>query len=332
MNGWQWTASVQRRLPQDMVAEAAYVGSHWNNLMFEADINQIPAGQLGCPTNPAVPAACRPFPQFTGIGVGSGGSRTGSYNGISNYHAAEFMLHRQTRHGLAAELAYTWSRLYDDMDSSGWGNQFAAVYYQDAYNPSANYGPSNFNRGNTFKATVLYAVPLGKGHQYLNSTLADAVLGGWQASSAIVAYSGSPFTVIMSSSAPSGSLGGDGGDGNAAAVLYPNLVGNPGGGGSIKKWFNPAAYTGPALHTFGNNKRNSLYGPGVTDVDFSLAKTWGLPGWERGKLQLRMDAVNLFNHPSFQNPNSTIGNQGVAQITGTTINGRSIQLSGRFFF
>ena len=175
-------------------------------------------------------------------------------------------------------------------------------------------------------------MPLGKGHQYLNSTAADAVLGGWQASAAIVAYSGSPFTVIMSSSQPSGSLGGNGGDGNAAAVLYPNLVGNPGGGGSIKQWFNPAAYAAPAPNNFGTNKRNSLYGPGVSDVDFSLVKSWGLPGWERGQVHLRMDAVDLFNHPSFQNPNSTIGNSGVGQITGTTINGRTIQLSGRFSF
>ena len=326
MNGWQWTASVQRRLPQNMVAEAEYIGSHWQNLMFEADINQLPASKLGGGQ------AARPYPQFTGIGVGSGGSRTGSYNGISNYHSAVFMLHRPVSRGLAAELAYTWSRLYDDQDSSGWGNQFGAVYYQDAYNPSANYGPSNFNRQNTFKATLLYAVPLGKGHQYLSSTAADALLGGWQASAAIIDYSGSPFNVIMSSSQPAGTLGGDGGDGNGAAALFPDLVGSPGGAHSIQQWFNPAAYAAPAPLTFGKNRRNSLYGPGVNDVDFSLAKSWTMPGWERGKLQLRMDATDLFNHASFQDPNATIGNSGVGQITGTTISGRTVQLAGRFSF
>jgi len=31
MNGWQWTGSVQRRLPANMVVEAQYVGSHWDN-------------------------------------------------------------------------------------------------------------------------------------------------------------------------------------------------------------------------------------------------------------------------------------------------------------
>jgi hypothetical protein len=335
-NGWQWTAGVQRRLPGNMVAEAQYVGSHWDNMMFEADVNQLPASKLG------QGQSARPYPQFSGIGVGSGGSRTGTYNGISNYQSAQFMLHVPTNHGLAAELSYTWSRLYDDMDDSGWGNQFGNVYYQDAYNPSANYGPSNFDRPNSFKGTVLYALPFGKGHQYLSSTLADTVLGGWTASGDFLAESGVPFTVIMNSSVSDGSLGGNGGDGNSAAVLYPNRTGNPGSGGqSHASWFNQLAYAAPAENTYGTNPRNSLRAPDLTDIDFSLAKSWRLPGWERGKVQLRIDAIDLPNHPSFAPPTNALNptalatqtpDPSVGQITGTTINGRTVQLTGRFEF
>ena len=333
-NGWQWTAGVQRRLPGNLVAEAQYVGSHWENMMFEADVNQLPANKLG------QGQTARPYPQFSGIGVGSGGSRTGTYNGISNYQSAQFMLHVPTNHGLAAEVSYTWSRLYDDMDDSGWGNQFGNVYYQDAYNPSANYGPSNFNRPNSVKGTVLYALPFGKGHQYLSSTLADAVVGGWTASGDFVAESGTPFTVIMNSSIPDGSLGGS--DGNSSAALYPNKVGNPNSGGqSLSHWFNQLAYAAPAANTFGTNPRNSLRGPDLTDIDFSLAKSWSLPGWERGKVQLRVDATDLLNHPSFELPthalNPTALSSGtpdpsVGLITTNTINGRKVQLTGRFQF
>ena len=209
--------------------------------MFEADVNQLPANKLG------QGQAARPFPQFSGIGVGSGGSRTGTYNGISNYQSAQFLFHVPTNHGLNAEVSYTWSRLYDDMDDSGWGNQFGSVYYQDAYNPSANYGPSNFDRPNAVKGTVLYALPFGKGHQYLSSTLADVLVGGWTASGDFEAESGTPFTVIMNSSASDGSLGGNGGDGNSAAALYPNLVGKPNSGGhSLASWFNQLAFAAPA--------------------------------------------------------------------------------------
>ena len=130
--------------------------------MFEADVNQLPANELGCPSSPATPDLCRPFPQYTGIGVGAGGSRTGLYKGVSNYEAVQGLLHKPFGNGLSAELAYTWSRLKDDMDTSGWGNQFGGVFYQDACNPHANYGLSNFDRPHAFKATAAYALPLGK--------------------------------------------------------------------------------------------------------------------------------------------------------------------------
>jgi hypothetical protein len=336
MNGWQWTASVQRRLPANMVVEAQYVGSHWENQMFEADINQVPAGRLALedPAGANIPAQnLRPYPQFSGIGIGSGGSRTGLYSGKSNYEAAQVILKKPFGYGLSADLAYSWSQLKDDMDSSGWGNQFGAVYYQDAYTPSANYAVSNFNRPNTFKGSIVYAVPLGKGHQYLNSAAGDAALGGWQVSTAFLTASGAPFTVVMNSATPSGALDGS---------LYPNRVGNPQPiEQSLNTWFSQLAYAAPAPYTFGDNPRNSVRGPDLTDLDFSLAKNWAVPRWEQGKVQLRMDAVNFLNHPSFQNPSNNLNptalssgtpDPSVGRISGTTITGRTVQLSFRLSF
>jgi hypothetical protein len=327
MNGWQWTASVQRRLPANMVVEAQYVGNHWNNQEFLADINQVPADKLGGGQ------AARPYPQFSGIGIGSGGSRTGLYTGKSNYEAVSVLLKKPFGYGLSADFSYTWSRLKDNMDSSGWGEQFGSVYSQDAYNPSANYAFSNFDRPNSVKGSVIYAIPLGKGHQYLNSAVGDAVLGGWQASTSFLAASGTPFTLVMNSATPSGAL-----DGN----LYPDLVENPQAiSQSLNTWYNQLAYAPPPANSFGNNPRNSIRGPDLTDVDFSLAKSWGVPRWEQGRLQLRMDATNFFNHPSFQNPSNKLNpialstgvpDPSVGRISATTITGRSIQLSARFSF
>ena len=73
---------------------------------------------------------------------------------------------------------------------------------------------------------------------------------------------------------------------------------------SLNQWFNQQAYASPAVNTFGTNPRNSLRGPDLLNFDFSLAKSWSIPGWESGKLQLRMDANNIFNHPAFSLPNS----------------------------
>ena len=338
-NGWQWMGSVQYRLPGNMVAEGQYVGAHWENMMFLADINQLSVANLGFTDPGGIDAhgynSKRPYPQFSGIGVGSGGSRTGTYNGISNYDSASFMLHKPMSYGLALEAAYTWSVLKDDMDDSGWGEQFGDAFYQDAYNPSANYAKSNLNRPNVLKGTVLYQIPLGRGHQYLSSDIGDAVLGGWEASGDYIAESGTPFTLFMDDPANNGSLGSS--DGNGESAWYPNRTGNPGSGGNLNAWFNQQAYASPAFNTFGKEPRNSLTGPGMVWFDFSLAKSVSMPGWEAGKLQIRMDANNIFNHPAFSLPNSKIDHSNfsdtsVGKITGTDGGGRVIQLSARFSF
>jgi hypothetical protein len=43
-------------------------------------------------------------------------------------------------------------------------------------------------------------------------------------------------------------------------------------------------------------------GPGVARVDFSVAKNIQIT--ERIRLQFRLDAFNLFNHPQYNNPNN----------------------------
>ncbi len=48
-------------------------------------------------------------------------------------------------------------------------------------------------------------------------------------------------------------------------------------------------------------RRNSLYGPGLNIVNLSGSKTFSLP-WEGIKMQIRADAQNAFNHPSFGVP------------------------------
>jgi hypothetical protein len=329
MKGWQWSGSVQRRLPGNMVLEAAYVGSHWGNLMFEEDINSVPSNEL------SQGAAARPYPQYANIGIGAGGARTGLYTGISNYNSAQFSLKKPFGYGVSVDVNFVYSKMKDDMDTSGWGNQFGPVYYQDAYNPSANYGPSNFDTPKALKGAIVYQIPLGRGHRFLSSGGGNAALGGWQASTIFVAQSGAPFTLIMDENLSGASV-------TNQNTWYPNLVGTPKvSNPSISEWFNQLAYATPATNTLGTNPRNSLRGPDLTNVDFSLAKSFNIPRWEQGKLQIRMDATNFFNHPSFNSPNNSLNpaalasgvpDPSVGAITSTTVTGRVIQLSARFSF
>ena len=324
---YQWTVSVERQLTDGMVAEVAYVGSHGTGLEFQEDINQLPANRLG------QGQAARPFPQYKGIGPSVPGGLTGRFDNYSNYDALQILLKRRFSHGLSGEMSYVWSKMLDQQDTAGWGSHYGNAVYQDAFNPAANYGPSNFNVPHAFKAYVVYQIPLGKGHSFLNRGIGDVVLGGWQASSEIIAQSGNPFTVVMDSNIGSGALDGS---------WYPNVTGNPAATHqSINQWFNQLAFATPAVNTFGNSGRNTLRGPDLVTANLSLAKTFKIPKWERAGVQIRMDANNIFNHPGFSLPNSQLSaaalasgvpNPAIGQITSTTVSGRYMQLGARFSF
>lgn len=324
---YQWSIAVQRQLPSNMVAQLAYVGSHGTGLPFEIDSNEVPANKLGANSQ-----ANRPFPQFLGI-------NGDSFNAISNYDSLQASITKRFAHGMSFDVNYTWSKMLDEQDSSGWGRIAGSPIYQDAYNPQANYGPSIFDIAHNFKGNFVYELPFGKGQTFLKDQggVVDALLGGWHISGIFIIQSGTPFTPVwgganLSGSAPNGNLYLAGF--SAAESWYPNVVGNwhvanP----NVNQWFNPAAFAQPAPYTFGNTGRNVLFGPDERTLNFSMGKTFRIPKLgEGGQIQVRFDSTNILNHPCFSNPNASIGTPAAGIITSTTVTGRVLQLGARFAF
>ena len=326
---YQYSFSIQHQLGAGMVVQAAYVGSHAKNLSFPADLNQVPANLIAqSAANPSQSQSLRPYPQFLAI-------NGNLFNARSNYNSAQLTVTKRFSAGLQFDLNYTWSRMLDDQDSSGWGSRDGGQNYQYAYDPRANYAPSNFDIPHMFKGDLTYQLPFGRGRTYMNrGGILDAILGGWQASTLFVLETGRPFTVTVGTNNNSGALGGK---------WYPNLVGDPSvANPSVAQWFDPTAFAIPAKGTFGNSGRNTLRGPGIQDVDFSLGKNFHIPLWgEGGNLQLRFDALNVMNHPNYDIPNAGIGTGNVGTITSLTNNysttdnafgPRKLQLGARFSF
>lgn len=326
---YQWNIQGQRQLGPNLVASLAYVASHGHNLPFPVDLNQVPEDRLA-PND----SQFRPYPQFGTISI------TGTApneNAISNYNSLQATIQKRLSHGLNFNFSYTWSHFLDDFDSAGWGSHSGNTNYQIATNPSANYGNSNFDVRNAFKGDILYQLPFGRGRQFLNNnSLLDAVIGGWQLSDTLVVQSGQPFTAIMTVD-NSYSLAG------SNYAWYPNVSGNPKlSGRGIKQWINEAAFTVPTAGTFGDEHRNQLVGPALGTTNLSLSKTFAI--WEQVRLQIRADADNAFNHPSFGTPynqltacgaNCSSPNAiatGSSTITGVTVPSRTMQVSGRLTF
>jgi len=91
--------------------------------------------------------------------------------------------------------------------------------------------------------------------------------------------------------------------------LEPDTTCVPG----VAQWFNVSAFAPQAINTIGNAPRNALHGPLQRRLDLSLFKDVALtPGT---KVQLRLDAYNVTNTPSFANPTATLGAPGFGSIT-----------------
>jgi hypothetical protein len=309
----EYSLSVQRDLGYSTVAEIAYVGSHGQDLSFPVDINQVPESQLAQQTPP--------YPQYQSI-------NGDTFNAISNYNSLQLSLRKKYKNNLSFDVNYTWSKFMDDQDSSGWGSHGGPQNYQNAYDPSANYGLANYDITYNLKGDMVYQLPFGKGQKYLNNNgIIESFFGGWQMSAIANTQSGSPYTVYVGSANNSGAEGG---------AWYPNVV--PGvsphvSHPTINQWFNPAAFAIPAPFTFGNSRRNSLRGPGLSEVNLSVAKNFPFSGWhDPMNLQIRMDAFNAFNHTNLGNPNGGIGTPNASTITSTDTSGRVVQLGTRFSF
>jgi hypothetical protein len=350
---WEWNLSVEHQFAKDFAVSAAYVGSHGMNLQYITDLNQI--------TNPALlnsndvsacngatpasialnPSTCeRPYPAFGGLG----GS---NFNSISNYHSLQISLTKKYSYGLSFNVNYAWTHMLDDQDSAGWGSTAGEQDWQIGNNPGSNYGNSNFDIPQAFKGTAVYELPFGIGKPYMNNNvITDAVLGGWRVSGTFIYQDGTPFTVL------------DYGvnDYSQAGVVFANPIAGvsphsgtcPNGvavgtistappfNGADSCWFNANAFETPAVQgngTFGTGGRNTLFGPKLSDINLSVAKTWHYK--ERLGVTLRADFVNAMNHPSFSLPNNDVSASGglaTGTITGTSNGPRTIQLGARISF
>ncbi len=120
--------------------------------------------------------------------------------------------------------------------------------------------------------------------------MVNAILGGWQLAGIYNFTSGQPLNFI----APGATLG-NGTNARANVSGDPKLS-NP----SADGWFNPQAFSAPALYTFGNSGIGILDGPGIHVLDTSLTKNFYVT--ESKYLQFRWEMFNMPNHVNLNNP------------------------------
>jgi Carboxypeptidase regulatory-like domain/TonB dependent receptor-like, beta-barrel len=343
----QWHVEYQRELSTTNMISVAYVGSISRRLPYSGLANSASKTLI----NPcaSTDAACRAtfaaqVDQFRLMPwVGAGVNYTLSI-GRANYKALETKFQRRFTNGWSTLVAYTWGRSRDT--GSGYFNvengPGGAATIQNYWDQNTAWGVSSYDITHFLSWATLYELPFGKGKKYLKSGPASWILGNWQTNFIAQARSGAPYNIIVT-----GDLANLGGSASLQGLstpnnyLRPNLIADPFVAGpvtanpdplcqktisqggraadqvhTIVSWFNPCAFGVPNnTGQFGNLARNAFRGPAVYNVDFSMFKS--IPITERFKLQLRMEAFNVFN---IQNWNTPVNANLTLNSSGSTIN------------
>jgi hypothetical protein len=306
----QWQCEIQKEIGGSAQLNVGYVGSHNLRLTVGGDYNTALTPGPG----PVMPRA---------LWKNDPVSLWDRSVGQSKYDALQVKFDKRFSKGLAFLLAYTWSKSMDVASSGQFNDEGFSL--QNPYDPNGSRSVSGFNVPHYFSAALVYDSPFGHGKRWLNSGIASRMLGNWQVNSILVLRSGQPFTLATNADiANIGAIGGSSQD-------RPNLVGDPHlANPSPTQWFNKAAYAIPAAYTFGTSGRNQLWTESAKNVDVSLFRQDSLTEWLR--LQFRVEAFNIFNHPTFGTPQTLITSPSFAAISGTISTARQIQLGMKLIF
>jgi hypothetical protein len=201
------------------------------------------------------------------------------------------------------------------------------ICIRDAGDLKAEHALATLDERNRFVANLLYELPVGPGKSInVPNRFLNALAGGWQVNCTFADHSGQPFTPELSFN-PANTDAGD---------ARPNRIANgnpPSGERTVQHWFDTAAFVPGPAYLFGNAGRNILIGLGAVDTDFSVFKSFGLPGFgEQSTLQFRAEFFNLFNHPQFALPNATVNIPQGGSITSTNNPMRQIQFALKLIF
>ncbi|HEY6339709.1 MAG TPA: TonB-dependent receptor [Candidatus Sulfotelmatobacter sp.] len=243
--------------------------------------------------------------------------------GIAIYHALQFQLTKRMSHGLMVNASYTYSHSIDE--GSGLG---AGLFYNgnNPLQPSTAYASSDFDRTHVLTISYVYQLPTLKNPSRLVRGLAN----GWGIQGVTIAQSGEPFSVIdFSGSAASIFFSADDFITNPILPLAPGISpkqATQGGTDNGVPYINPNDFSIPFLSPgqsgvppcgpttagttacdtletgYGSNSRNIFRAPFQTRFDFSVLRNFKFR--ERFALKFQADAFNIFNHPSFDTPNS----------------------------
>lgn len=294
-NFYQYNLTLERELPGDMGLRLSYIGSIMRGLLVNRDYNSLPANTNEFNPDDAADRARLPFPLYGSF------ANIIENTGSGELHAGQVELQRRFKNGFGINAAYTYS--HSDSNAPDSGNSSLGVQQYYPQDLELDRGPDPNVVKHRVVANATWDVPVGRGRR-IGSNMpgwTNTLFGGWTVSTIFQARSGqnlTPFFSLGYSSITPYNLGFTPDTTNGFGDRWRlDRVGNPASGGANGQFFNPAAYALPAPGTIGNDRRNSLVGPGTWVANFAFYKD--VIARKRARLQLTVTLDNAFNHPQF---------------------------------
>ncbi len=303
-----WNLDVQKTLPWGIVMNLGYNGSKGNHL----DITSAPRATASSPnTNPA--------------------NLVFNYDqavAFSKFSAGSLRVNKRLSSGIALGANYQYSHLIDNAGSEG---GTASVGAQNWQNLNAEEANGNLDQRHKVSGTYLYELPFGQDKRWFTAGKPSHVLEGFSVSGTFTFATGTPLNPYYAAEVASVGCG-------TAGTLRPDFVSgasSTAGGGSLKRWFNPAAFQQPASSSsfpcgvFGTSPRNSITGPGTIQNNMSLSKTMQLG--ETRSMEIRATLDNVFNTVQYSGVDTNVASPSFGQVTSVG-SMRSFQFIARFRF
>ncbi len=327
-----WNATVAWQANKDTTIEVAYSGSMGIHLfMGQEDINPKDSNNLSAELGQNINTTAtindplgRTNPITGKVLTIQNGTLGSPYLGYSSlylwYDAAGNsirhagyvnVVHRVAR-GLTFTANYTLSKSIDDASSAGGDkNILTAVNGQVGGQVvfggtrQADRSVSTYDQRHVIHGTAIYDLPIGR-NRFIGRNIpkwADYLVGGWTTTELVRINSGFPYVTYLSDTNQLGDLTHSARPDIVAGVPLVNPLWSsscPIGPG-CQPYLNPSAFMRPPLGQLGNAPRtlDGVRGPWQDFFDLSVQKTIALGESGKRRLQLRVDALNALNHPTF---------------------------------
>jgi hypothetical protein len=322
----QYNLTLQRETFAHMIVSLGYVGSRGVHLFALVNENlPVPCGAATGPLPPQCPAAPSGIPGLAGNPFT--GALTNPNFGLlldaaptstSRYNSLQASLNRQFGARLQIQASYSWSKCVDLVSATN--AEEGSFGISDAYYPALDRGPCAFNRTHNLVGNASYFLPFRKAK----------LVSGWQLAALVTLATGLPVNVWDGFDQSEGG-GAPRPNYRGAAGCHPyEILKKPIAGPAIL-YFNPACYTLQPIGTEGDVGRDSMYGPGLFNVDFAVIKHTRIT--DKVDSEFRTEIFNLVNRVNLGFPNPAVfAGPTAGQITTLATPPRQIQLVLKLLF